>query len=136
MGTRISWGPPVALAAAGLIAVAGCGGSDKPAYCSDRSDLQDAIEGLPNAAKSGNLDNLRSQLQTVESDAKTLVSSAQSDFPTETDAISKSLKTVRDSVDALPPNPTPSDLVTVATGAASVVTAVRDFSDATSSKCD
>jgi len=32
------------LAAALLAALAGCGGSSKPAYCSDRSDLQSSVK--------------------------------------------------------------------------------------------
>ncbi len=136
MNARISWRVPATLAAAGLIAVAGCGGTDKPAYCGDRTDLQDAVKGLPGAATSGNPDKLRSQLETVQSDAKTLVDSAKSDFPSETDAITRSVSATQDSLNALPPNPTASDLAQVATGAANIVTSVKNFSDATNSKCD
>ena len=136
MNARISLGTMAALAVAGVIALAGCGDSDKPAYCSDRSDLQDSVNGLPDAAKSGNLDTLRSQIETIRSDAKTLADSAKSDFPTETDAIASSVKTLEDSVDALPPNPTASDVAPVALGAATVVTSVKEFADATNSECD
>ena len=71
MNARISLGTMAALAVAGVIALAGCGDSDKPAYCSDRSDLQDSVNGLPDAAKSGNLDTLRSQIETIRSDKTT-----------------------------------------------------------------
>lgn len=123
------------LAVAGAIALAGCG-DDKPDYCSDRSDLEESIKGLPDAASSGNVGDLRSQLQTIQSDAKTLADSAKSDFPTETDAIDSAVATLEASVDSLPANASASELGQVAVDAAAVVTSVEDFTDATDSECD
>ena len=37
------------LAAGALIALAGCGSSSKPAYCSDRTNLENSIKNLPSA---------------------------------------------------------------------------------------
>jgi hypothetical protein len=135
-GARRSWSAPAVLAVAGLIAVAGCGDDDKPAYCSDRSNLEDSIQGLPSAASGGDVDGLRSQLRTIQSDAKTLTDSAKSDFPTETNAIDSAVNTLEASVDSLPANPSASDLRPAATDAAAVVTSVENFSDATNSECD
>jgi hypothetical protein len=58
------------LAIAALVA-AGCGGDDKPAYCSDVSDLQQSVDDLKNVrlTESGALSTLQTDLQTVQSNA-------------------------------------------------------------------
>ena len=40
------------IAAGALIALAGCGSSSKPAYCSDRTNLENSIKNLPSATSS------------------------------------------------------------------------------------
>jgi hypothetical protein len=125
----------VPLAAAALAAAAaGCGGSDKPAYCSDRSKLESDIKALPNAI-TGGVSGLKTQLQTIQSSANALASSAKSDFPSETSAISTSVDSLRSAVDTLPGSPSATQLATVAADATDVVASVKKFSDATSSKC-
>jgi hypothetical protein len=122
----------VLLASAGVIAVvalAGC--SSKPAYCTDRTNLENSVKGLTSAGISG----LKSQLSTIESDATALVNSAKSDFPSQTSAISSSVSALKNSVTALPSNPSAAQVATVTKDAASVVSAVKSFTDATSSQC-
>src|SRR6476620_11301758 len=75
----------VLAAVAAMIALAGCS-SSKPAYCTDRTNLENSVKGLTSAGISG----LKSQLKQVQSDASTLVSSAKGDFPDETSAITSS----------------------------------------------
>jgi hypothetical protein len=123
------------LAAAALVAAAGCGGSGKPAYCADRNTLQNSITSLPSQVSSGGVSGLKSQVQTIQTDATNLVNSAKSDFPSQTSAISSSVNALKTTVDALPSSPSTTQLATVAANATSVVTSVKSFSDATSSKC-
>ncbi len=119
-----------------LVVAAGCGGSSsKPAYCSDRSALESSIKGLTVPTSSSDVSSLKSQLATIQSDAKTLVSSAKSDFPDETSAITTSLDTLTNAVNALPPNPSAVQIGAIAADAATVVSSVKSFTDATSSKC-
>ena len=125
----VLWGRVVALAA-----VAGCGGSSKPSYCSDRSSLENSVKGLTSAATSGNVSALKSQVATIKSDATSLVNSAKSDFPSETSAIKSSVDTLDDAVTTLPSSPSAAQVVTVGRDAAGVVSSVKSFSDATSSK--
>jgi hypothetical protein len=125
----------VCLAAIGLIALAGCGGSSKPAYCSDRSNLQSSIKGLTSLNSSSGVSGLKTQLKTIQGDANKLVSSAKSDFPSQTSAIKSSVAALESAVSTLPSNPSNSQLAPVATAAAGVVTSVKSFTDATSSKC-
>ena len=61
------------VAAVALLAVAGCGGSSKPSYCSDRSTLENSVKGLTSAATSGDVSALKSQATTIKSDATSLV---------------------------------------------------------------
>ncbi len=88
----------VATSAAGmLIALAGCGSSSKPAYCSDRTNLENSIKNLPSLFAtyfSSGVSGLKSQINTIVSDANSVVNSAKSDFPSQTSA-------VKTSVDAL-----------------------------------
>src|SRR5215471_13081350 len=109
------------LAAALLAVVAGCGGSSKPAYCSDRSDLQSSVKGLTNLTVSSGVSGLKTQLTTIQSDANKVVSSAKSDFPSQTDAITTSVDTLKTAVQAVPSSPTAKQFAPVAAAAASVV---------------
>jgi hypothetical protein len=125
----------VCLVAAGLVGVAGCGGSSKPAYCSDRSNLESSIKGLTSLSASSGISGLKTQLTTIQSDANKLVSSAKSDFPSQTSAIKSSVAALESAVKALPSNPSATQLGPVAAAAASVVNSVKSFMDVTSSKC-
>ena len=84
--------PLVLATAAAAVALAGCG-SSKPAYCTDRTNLQNSVKGLTSAGISG----LKTQLKQIQSDASTLVSSAKGDFPSETSAITSSVNTLKSS---------------------------------------
>ena len=125
----------VCLAAAGLVALAGCGGSSKPAYCSDRSNLESSVKGLTSLNTSSGLSGLEAQVKTIQSDATKVVDSAKSDFPSQTSAVKSSVAALQSAVKALPSQPSASQLAPVATAAASVVSSVKSFTDATSSSC-
>jgi len=126
----------VLLASAGVIAVvalAGCSSSasSKPAYCTDRANLENSVKGLTSAGISG----VKSQLTQIESNATALVNSAKSDFPSQTSAISSAVSALKSSVTALPSNPSATQIATVTKDAANVVSSVKSFTDATSSQC-
>ena len=126
---------PVAMVAAvALVALAGCG-SSKPAYCSDRTNLNNAVKNLPSVTSSSGISGLKSQLKTIESDATSLVNAAKSDFPTQTSAITSSVDTLASAVKALPSSPSSAQITAIAADAASVVNSVSSFSDASKSKC-
>jgi len=119
---------PVAVAA---VLLAGCG-SSKPSYCSKVSDLKKSVEGLTSVTS---VSALTSQLSTIESDAKDVVASAKSDFPSETTAVRSSLDALQTTVKQLPSSPSAAELATVASQAAASFTAVKNLASATSSKC-
>jgi hypothetical protein len=129
-GSAWAWVLLVLAAATAVIALAGCG-SSKPAYCSDRTNLQNSVKGLTSAGISG----LKTQITQVESDASTVVNSAKSDFPSETSAITSSVDALKSSLAALPSSPSAAQVVIVGRDAASVVSSVKSFVDASNSKC-
>lgn len=125
----------VAMAAAvALIALAGCG-SSKPAYCSDRTNLENSIKGLTSLSISGGISGLQTQVKTIQSDATTLVNAAKSDFPTETSALKSSVSSLVSAVKALPSSPSATQIATIAADGAAVVTSVKNFVDTSKSKC-
>jgi hypothetical protein len=120
----------VVVTAATVVGLAGCG-SSKPAYCTDRTNLQNSVKGLTSSGISG----LKSQITQIQGDATTLVNSAKSDFPDQTGAITSSVSTLKNSLSALPTSPSAAQIATVTKNAASVVSSVKNFTDASSSKC-
>jgi hypothetical protein len=120
----------VLAAVATAVTLAGCG-SSKPAYCTDRTNLENSVKGLTSSGVSG----LKSQLKQIQTDATTLVNSANGDFPTETSAITSSVTALKNSVTALPSGPSAAQVATATRDAASVVSSVKSFADASNSKC-
>lgn len=123
------------LAGALLVAATGCGSDKKPSYCSDRTNLENAVKDLPNAAKSGGTSGLQTQLQSIETDANTLIDSAKSDFPSETSTLKTTIDQMKTAVDGLGSSPSASQLTALVLDASAVVNAVKSFSSATKSAC-
>jgi hypothetical protein len=126
---------PVALVAAvSLIGLVGCG-SSKPAYCSDRTNLENSVKNLPSVTSSSGISGLKSQITTIKNDATSLVSAAKSDFPSETSAVKSSVDTLQSSIKALPSSPSATQIAAVGANAANVVSSVNSFTEASKSKC-
>jgi hypothetical protein len=123
------------IAAVVLIALAGCGGSSKPAYCSDRTNLENSIKNLPSSVSSSGISSLPSQVTTIKNDATTLVNAAKSDFPTQTSAVKSSVDTLASAVKALPSNPSAAQIAALGLDANNVVSSVKSFVDNSKSKC-
>jgi hypothetical protein len=120
------------------LALTACGGGDsKPAYCTDRNNLEASVKDLGNVAVlgSGGVQKLQSQLQKIEDNALSLASSAKSDFPTESSALQTSITTLKTAVNGLSASATPAQVATTAAAAKSVVSAFNTFKKATDSKC-
>jgi hypothetical protein len=126
----------VALAAAALVA-GGCGGDDKPEYCSNVSDLQQSVDDLKSVQPdSAIVSTLQTDVQKVQSNANAVVSSAKQDFPSQTAALQSSVSSLSTEIKQLPPSPTPQQLFALTLPVNSVVTAAQGLSSATSSACD
>ena len=124
--------------AAGALMVAGCGGDDKPEYCSNVSELQSSVDDLKSVDLGGTdtLSTVQTDVDAVQSDANAVVSSAKADFPGETSALESSVSTLSTSVKQLPASPTAEQLLALAPQIAGVVNAADELKSATSSACD
>ena len=120
--------------AVGTVALVGCS-SSKPAYCTDRSNLQSAVNGLSSLTVSSGASAWKSQVQKVSTAATALVSSAKSDFPSQTSAITSSVNALNSSIAALHASPSAATIATVADDASNLKNSVNSFSNATSSNC-
>ena len=118
-----------------VIALAGCGSSSKPAYCTDRTNLENSIKGLTSLSASSGVSGLKAQLTTIASDATAVVNGAKSDFPSQTSAVKTSVDALQSAVNALPSSPSAAQVAGIASGAASVVNSVKGFTAASKSKC-
>jgi hypothetical protein len=123
-----------AVAAGVMVALAGCS-SGPPAYCTNRTNLQDSVKGLTSLNASSGVSGLKSQVEKIQSDASAVVSSAKSDFPSETSAITTSVDALKSSVAGLTSSPSAAQIATVTKDAANVVSSVKSFMDASNSKC-
>jgi hypothetical protein len=124
----------LAFVAAPVVALSSCS-SSAPAYCSNRDSLQNSVKGLTNLNASSGLSGLNAQIDKIQSDAANVVSSAKSDFPSQTSAITSSIDALKTSVRALSSSPSAAQIATVAKDAGSVVSSVKNFMDASNSKC-
>jgi len=117
-------------------AVAACGGSSKPSYCSAVSNLESSIKALPstNVVATG-LNGLKSAVAKVQSDAQTAINAAKSDFPTETTAVKNSIDGLSTTVKQAASSPTPATIAQIPGEVSAVVSAVNSFQSATKSKC-
>ncbi len=122
------------VAAATGVTLAGCS-SSKPAYCTDRTTLENSVKGLTSLTVSSGVSGLKSQVTTIQNNATALVNSAKSDFPSQTSAITSSVGALKSSVAGLSSAPSAAQIATVTKDAASVVSSVKSFTDATSSQC-
>jgi phage-related protein len=120
-----------ALLMVAALVVAGCG-SSKPSYCDHLTKLKASVSGI---SVSGGIGSLKSQLNGIASQAKSVVSSAKNDFPNETSTIDSSISKLQTDVAAIASSPTPAQLAAAASAAKGVVTSVNGFASATKSKC-
>lgn len=93
------------------------------------------MKGLTNLNVSSGVSGLESQVKKIENAATKLVSQAKSDFSSQTQAIKSSVDSLTAAVKGLPSNPSTGQITTVAADASKVVSAVKGFTNATSSKC-
>jgi hypothetical protein len=114
-----------------------CGGSSKPSYCKQTTNLKQSVSDLGSVnILQGGTSALTSALSKVQSDASAVVNSAKSDFPNETSAITSSIDALKKSAQSLASSPTqPAVIAQVPGQISAVVKSIQNFSSATSSKC-
>lgn len=115
------------------VLVAGCGGSSKPAYCSDVTNFKDAATQLKNVSSPS---ALVSQTKKVVSAGQTAIKAVKTSFAPEVDAVKSSLTTLANSVKELSSSGTrASALQRIPAEKTAVVTAADNFANAAKPKC-
>lgn len=130
-----------AVVAGGLaiaLAAAGCGGgsSSKPAYCQDRTKLQQSLGELKNLdVRTQGVSAATAKLKQVETDANALVASTRKEFAPQASALKSSLSTLESAVRSAAASPSAQTVGAAATALSGVGTAFTDLSNAVKSKC-
>jgi hypothetical protein len=133
---RRACGAPMAAALALAIGVAGCGGSDDPAYCADRTALERSLADLGDVdVRADGVDALTEQLRRVERDAAALVGSARDEFAPEASALRSAIARLERSSQEAIADPSAQRVSDVAADASDVASAFSELSDAVSSRC-
>src|SRR4051812_27431816 len=135
--TTKSLAAALAIAAAAVpLTACGSSSSDKPAYCDKRDALSGDVQKLKDLSlKSDGLQALRTQLDQIRSDARAVVASAKSDFPSEISDMQRSLDNLKTTVKNTSSSPSAQDLVFLGTGVSSLVGSASAFVDAAGGKC-
>ena len=124
--------------AAFVVLLAGCG-SSKPAFCSHVSELESSLKALGSLNAQSGVSGLEAALAKVNSSAKAVVSSAKSEFPTQSAAIEKSVNaldvTVRELSSATSTAARNAAIAKLPTEVSAVDKAFSEFSGATKSAC-
>jgi len=117
------------------LALAACGGSSKPGYCSKVQDLKHSVTDLADIkVVQGGANSVRDAFEKVKTNADAVITALKSDFPNETSALSSSLGTLSRSVNQL--SSAPLTAATAIPGEVSATaTAVEKLVESTQSKC-
>jgi hypothetical protein len=121
----------------GVLLLGGCG--SKPAFCSHVSELEKSVQSLGSLNGQSGVSGLEADLKKIDSSAKAVVSSAKSEFPTQTAAIEKSVTaldgTVRELSSATTTQARNAAIAKLPSEVSAADTAFSEFSSATKSKC-
>jgi hypothetical protein len=124
------------VAVAVAAALAGCGGSSKPAYCTNVDNLKASIKALPstNVVQNG-VSALESAVNKVKTDTEAVVNSAKTEFSSQTTALKGSVQTLSTTVKQAVNSPSVSSLAQIPAQVSAVVTDAKNLESAVSSKC-
>jgi hypothetical protein len=132
-----------ALAAAGLttgaLLLGGCGSASKPAYCTQVTNFEKAIQALGNVSLGSSTNGLLPVLQNVDSSAAALASAVKSEFAPEVAALKSSLTALDNTAKQLAGLPGSQALsqaaATIPAEVSAVKTAATNLVNATKSRC-
>ncbi len=122
----------------GGVLMGGCG-SSKPSFCSNVGELEKSVKSLGSLNAQAGVSGLEADLRKVDSSAKAVVSSAKSEFPTQTAAIERSVtaldSTVKELSTATTTGARNAAIAKLPAEVSAVGSAFAEFSSATKSKC-
>jgi hypothetical protein len=119
-----------------MLAVSGCGGKDKPAVCTDVTNLESSISAVTKIKiDQGALTELKTKLAQVQTDAAQLKTDAQSQYATEISAVDAAATAVKTSVDAAIATPNATTLAAAVASLQQLKTALSGMQSAVKSTC-
>ena len=116
--------------------VSGCGGSSKPAICSDVDSLKSSITELRDVKlEAGALATLQSDLTKVQTDLSKVKSEAKTQYATEISSVEQAGASLSTNLKAASDTPSVQSLAAVATDVSALGAALSALQDAVSSTC-
>jgi hypothetical protein len=123
----------VVLALTGAGILAGCGGSSKPAYCSDLTNFKNAVAQIKTTTSSPSA--LVSQLKTVASTGQAAISAVKTNLAPETTAVKNSLAALENSAKQLTSSSTRGAAITAIPSEVDAVRTAADNLDNAAKQC-
>ena len=118
------------------LTVSGCGGSSKPAICSDVDSLKSSITDLRDVKlEAGALATLQSDLTKVQSDLSKVKSEAKTQYAAEISSVEQAAASLGTNLKAASDTPSVASLAAVATDVSALGAALSALQDAVSSTC-
>lgn len=116
--------------------VSGCGGSSKPAICSDVDSLKTSITDLRDVKlEAGALATLQSDLTKVQTDLSKVKDEAKTQYSTEISSVEQAAASLSTNLKAASDTPSVASLAAVATDVSALGAALSALQDAVSSTC-
>lgn len=123
--------------AVSVLVFAGCGGSEKPAYCANVDAFQQSVDDFGTSLKSLDVAQIQAAGDQVQNTGDAMIASARADFPTETTALRTSIREVRSELNGLSTaNDKPAAIASLVAGLSALKTDYAAFQDASKSACD
>ena len=119
-----------------MLAVSGCGGKDKPAVCTDVTNLESSISAVTKIKiNQGALTELKTKLAQVQTDAMQLKTDAKAQFSTEVSAVDAAATTFKTALDAAVAAPTATTIAAVIASVPALTTALSNLQTAVKTTC-
>ncbi|MFZ2016842.1 MAG: hypothetical protein WAV00_23755 [Nocardioides sp.] len=119
-----------------LLAVSGCGGKNKPAVCTDVTNLESSISAVTKIKiNQGALTELKTKVAQVQTDATQLKTDAKAQFGTEVSAVDAAATTFKTALDAAVAAPSATTIAAVIASVPALTTALTNLQTAVKSTC-
>lgn len=130
-----------AISLTGVVLLAGCGSSSKPAYCTQVTNFKDSVKTLEQVEVSpSNLSTITADVQKVGTSAKEVTSAVGTEFAPQISSIKSSLAALEATVKGLASSPSSSTLAHAISVVPAQIEALKhsttEIQEVTKSKCE
>ena len=112
-------------------------GDDTPAVCGSANQLKSSVEEVKDidVTDTNGIDELKSQLETIDGDLDQLTNDAKQEFSSQVDAVTTTFEALKASVQAATENPSAETLAAAATAWSAFSTSVKTLISDVQSTC-